>query len=287
MAAARVPPEPAEALPEGAAGRGRPSTCTLGKVHAICTFIRLTGLSDTAAAAMAGVTRSTLARWKKEDEEVELMLDQARYQYQAPRLARIDETRLKNGELDWRAQAWLVKFDNPEVHGAPSRRRKLRDVEVEPEAPRGPEPVEGLTPEEQRAKEEAEGMAALEQGLKDWDLFNQSSKAFFESGKVITPAMLALLQQRRAIALREMHAEEAAAAEGSAEAEAAAQRQNARTEDEPARGEAAASAESGAGAAKSVTIRPEIHGLYRDADDWARPAAAGSGAMRRTAAMAG
>jgi hypothetical protein len=290
-AANRVPPEPEEAPPEGAAERGRPSTCTPGKVHAICTFIRLTGLSDTAAAAMAGVTRSTLARWKKEDEEVELMLEQARYQYQAPRLAKIDETRMKDGQHDWRAQAWLVKFANPELYGAPSRRRKLRDVDVEPEAPRGPEPVEGLTPEEKRAKEEAEGMAELEQAFKDWELFNQSSKAFFESGKVITPAMLALLQQRRAIALREMkEEEERAAAQGSAEADADVQ--NARTEDEPAQEDAAASPEPGAGAAKSVTIRPEIHGLYRDDHDWARPAAAGApppatGAMRRTPAMAG
>ena len=101
---------------------------------AICSFIRLTGLSDTAAAAMAGVKRSTLARWKQEDDEVELMLDQARAQYQAPRLAKIGETRLKDGQLDWRAQAWLVKFANPEEYGPPSRRRKLRDVELEPEA---------------------------------------------------------------------------------------------------------------------------------------------------------
>ncbi|HEV7402050.1 MAG TPA: hypothetical protein VGO11_03955, partial [Chthoniobacteraceae bacterium] len=84
-AANRVEPEPAE----GAAARGRPSTCTPAKLQAMCSFIRLTGLSDTAAAAMAGVKRSTLARWKQEDDEVELSLDQARFQYQAPRLAKI------------------------------------------------------------------------------------------------------------------------------------------------------------------------------------------------------
>src|SRR4051812_17878679 len=126
--------EPEDSRPAGAeatgAGRGRPSTCTPGKLQAMCSFIRLTGLSDTAAAAMAGVKRSTLARWRQEDDEVELALDQARFQYQAPRLEKIGETRLKDGQLDWRAQAWLVKFANPEVHGAPSRRRKLREVEL-------------------------------------------------------------------------------------------------------------------------------------------------------------
>src|SRR4051794_28057071 len=161
-AANRVEPDREAAAPEDPAGRGRPSTCTPDKVFAVCSFIRLTGLSDTAAAAMAGVKRSTLARWKKEGEEGELLLDQARAQYQAPRLAKIDETRMKDGQRDWRAQAWLVKFANPEVYGAPSRRRKLRDVELEAE----------LTPEEQRAKEEAEGHAAMEQALKDWDTFN-------------------------------------------------------------------------------------------------------------------
>jgi hypothetical protein len=89
---------------------------------------------------MAGVKRSALSRWKQEDDEVELALDQARAQYQAPRLAKIGETRMKDGQLDWRAQAWLVKFANPQEHGAPSRRRRLQDVELEAE------PARPLTP---------------------------------------------------------------------------------------------------------------------------------------------
>jgi hypothetical protein len=212
-----------------AAGRGRPSGRTPDKVHAVCSFIRLTGLSDTAAAAMAGVKRSTLARWKQEDEEVELLLDQARFQYQAPRLEKIGETRLKDGQLDWRAQAWLVKFANPEVYGAPSRRRKLREVELTPEE-------EPLTPEEQAGKEEHEAMEQLVEAQKDWD-------AYFKSGRQITPAMLALIQQRRAIALREMNAVKPAATtpEGNAAEEAA----------------------------KSVTIRPRIRSVYRDSGGWA------------------
>jgi hypothetical protein len=191
-------------------------------LDAICAFIRLTGLSDTAAAAMAGVKRSTLARWKQEDEEVEMLLDQARFQYQAPRLAKIGETRMKDGQLDWRAQAWLVKHANPKEEGAPSRRRKLSEVELTPEEP--------LTPEEQEAKDEHEAMERLVEAQKDWG-------AYFKSGRQITPPMLALIQRRRAIALREMNAEKPAAAtpEGSAAVEAA----------------------------KSVTIRPEIPSLYR------------------------
>jgi hypothetical protein len=226
---------------------------------------------------MAGVTRSTLARGKKEDEEVELMLDQARFQYQAPRLAKIDETRMKDGQSDWRAQAWLVKFANPEVYGAPSRRRKLRDVELE------------LTPEEKRAQEEAESMAELEQASEDWKMLYKSREAFFESGKKITPAMLALLQQRRAIALRDNEYPDDA--EESAPEEADAPVKNARTEERPAGTDAAAARESGAGAPKSVTFRPEIHGLYRDHGAWPTRAAAGApppamSATQRTVATA-
>jgi hypothetical protein len=233
--------DPADAEPT-AAGRGRPSGRTPDKVHAVCSFIRLTGLSDTAAAALAGVKRSTLARWKQEDDEVELLLDQARAQYQAPRLAKIGETRMKDGQLDWRAQAWLVKFANPEVYGAPSRRRKLSEVE--------------LTPEEQEEKEAAEAMDQMVEAQKDWD-------AYFRSGRQITPAMLALIQRRRATALREMNAEKPAAAtpEGSAAEEAA----------------------------KSVTVRPEIPSLYRDSA-WAGASAVPAPAARerrRTEAMAG
>src|SRR4051812_17267099 len=104
-------PFPAPAAPP--TGPGRPSTQSPDKVHAVCTFIRLTGVSDTAAAALAGITRSTVSRWK-EDEEVEVLFNQARAQYLLPRLQQIGETKRADGELDWRAQAWLVKFSNPE-----------------------------------------------------------------------------------------------------------------------------------------------------------------------------
>jgi hypothetical protein len=181
------------------------------------------------------------------------LLDQARFQYQAPRLEKIGETRLKDGQLDWRAQAWLVKFANPEVYGAPSRRRKLRDVELTPEE-------EPLTPEEQAGKEEHEAMEQMVEAQKDWD-------AYFKSGRQITPAMLALIQRRRAIALREMNAEKPAAAT----ADAPAENQSAGTQ-------GAASAEPRA--AKSVTIRPEIRSRYREPGGWVG-ATAGAPAMER------
>jgi hypothetical protein len=155
-------PPPSGTAP-AAAPPGRPSTCTADKLHAICAFIRTTGLSDTAAAALVQVTRSTLSRWKQEDEEVQQELDVARAQFQMPRLEKIGETRMKDGQYDWRAQAWLVKFANPEVHGAPSRRRKLQDVEVEAEGPR--------TPEEWQAYAMTHGREIFMAGVEGWRKF--------------------------------------------------------------------------------------------------------------------
>jgi hypothetical protein len=119
----------------------------------------------------------------------------ARAQFQMPRLEKIGETRMKDGQYDWRAQAWLVKFANPEVHGAPSRRRKLQDVEVEAEGPR--------TPEEWQAYAMTHGREIFMAGVEGWRKFEAEGR-----GGVITPEMLFALQERRRISLKRMAGEE-------------------------------------------------------------------------------
>jgi hypothetical protein len=57
-----------------------------------------------AAPAQAGAKRLTVSGWK-EDEEVELLFEQARAQGQVPRLAQIGEARMKDRQLDRRAPA--------------------------------------------------------------------------------------------------------------------------------------------------------------------------------------
>jgi hypothetical protein len=109
---------------------GRPSSYSPEKLAAICAVIFARGLSDTAAGALAGVKRSTLSRWKHQDEDIEIQLDLARAEFEAPRLEVINETRRKDGTLDWRAQAWLAKFAAPEVYGRPSRRRRLQNIRL-------------------------------------------------------------------------------------------------------------------------------------------------------------
>jgi hypothetical protein len=100
------------------------------KLHAVCAVIREEGVSDGAAGARAGVAHTTLSRWKTQYEEAELELAKARALYELPRLQKIAQVRRKNGTLDWRAQAWLVKFAAPEEYGRPSRRRRLRGMVI-------------------------------------------------------------------------------------------------------------------------------------------------------------
>ena len=166
-----VPPAPGVDL------RGRPSSFSAEKLRAICAFIEHRGLSHLAASGMAGVSRSTLSRWKLGSEEIALPMETARIRYLLPRLQRIAETRLRDGRLDWRAQAWLAKLANPEPHGSPSRRRRVHEMEV---------------PEETaRAAAEQAALADLDLGLSGW--------RGWRPGEQITPSMGRVLEIYRQV----------------------------------------------------------------------------------------
>jgi hypothetical protein len=111
-----LPPE--TPAPEAQAPERLPS-CVYQKIRAVCSLIHLYGIPDTMAAAMAGVTRSTLAYWKT-NEDIEMELEQARGQYLVGKLQRIGDTLTKDGQFDWRAQAWLVKYATPKEQKPPS-----------------------------------------------------------------------------------------------------------------------------------------------------------------------
>ncbi len=105
---------------------GRPTKLTAALLKAMAAFIRLDGLSDSYAGLLAGISPSTLSRWKREHEEVEIALGQARAQYELERLRAIKSAVRKDGSVDWRAQAWLLQHSSPETYGSPSRRRQAR-----------------------------------------------------------------------------------------------------------------------------------------------------------------
>jgi len=92
----------------------------------ICDCIRLDGVSDAAAGALAGVPSATLARWKAEDEAFALALQTARAQFEVGLMRAITDARKANGERDWRAQAWLLQHTSSEGIVTPARPAKSR-----------------------------------------------------------------------------------------------------------------------------------------------------------------
>src|ERR1700712_5267055 len=105
---------------------GRPSLFSPERTAAICALIEHEGISDSAAGALAGVTASTLARWKVEHEGFALELEAARALFELAQVRAIREARKRDGTPDWRAAAWLLKHSSPEGYGPASRMRKVK-----------------------------------------------------------------------------------------------------------------------------------------------------------------
>src|SRR5215203_3685991 len=96
---------------------GRPTIKTADVIAILCNAIRCDGISDSAAADVAGIGVSTLSRWKKEDETLVIQLRAARAQYRSRKLKVIDEATTKDGRPDWRAAAWALEKAFPEDYG--------------------------------------------------------------------------------------------------------------------------------------------------------------------------
>jgi hypothetical protein len=90
----------------------------------ICDGIRLDGISDASAGALAGVPSATLARWKAENEDFALALEAARARYETGLMRAIKDARKANGSPDWRAQAWLLLHTSSEGIIKPARSAK-------------------------------------------------------------------------------------------------------------------------------------------------------------------
>jgi hypothetical protein len=86
--------------------------------------IRLDGLADHHAGALAGVRRVTLERWKAEDEGFALLLERARAEFEWTLLQRIKDARKSDGSPDWRAQVWVLKNYSAEGIVKPARAAK-------------------------------------------------------------------------------------------------------------------------------------------------------------------
>src|SRR4051812_15828743 len=98
----------------------RPDELTPKIAALICDVIRLDGLADHLAGALAGVSRSTFERWRAEDAGFALKLEQARAWFELGLLRKINGACRSNGTPDWRAQAWLTKHATAEGFAKPA-----------------------------------------------------------------------------------------------------------------------------------------------------------------------
>ncbi len=101
-------------------GPGRPKLYSEAAVERLCEIIRRLGLADSPAAVRAGLSASTLFRWKAEHDGLADRLSCAREEFRERQLAIIFQAATRDGRPDWRAAAWLLERVFPEDY---SRRR--------------------------------------------------------------------------------------------------------------------------------------------------------------------
>ena len=187
------------------------------------------GLSDSEAGVMAGVSTSTLSRWKEEWEEFADNLKLARACFFADRMQFILEQRKPNGELDWRAQAWAyregkVDEDGERLHrgnGRPpaavrkalAKQEEARQQEEKAKKPKWPkDPCDYEWP-----GGDEEIIAAINNEHPDPD----DTRYLPDGGLIMTPRVLEMLQRERRKYLlglmAKRDAEQAAAAAAAAE----------------------------------------------------------------------
>ena len=117
-------------------GRGRPSILTADITVVIYGLIRSFNLTDSRAALMAGVSTSTISRWKEAEPAFADYLETARIEFEIDRTRRLLEAKRPDGSPEWRAHAWLLKNSQRDENARrPGRPRKDREPETRADAP--------------------------------------------------------------------------------------------------------------------------------------------------------
>ena len=160
-----------EVEPAEKPGRGRPSILTADMTVVIYGLIRSFGLTDSRAALMAGISTSTISRWKEAEPAFADYLETARIEFEIDRTRRLLEAKRPDGSPEWRAHAWLLKNSQRDENARrPGRPRKEREPETRADAPPlvvavAPDPA--AAPAEKKVREIPENRAVgLEKGEK-------------------------------------------------------------------------------------------------------------------------
>jgi hypothetical protein len=92
-------------------------------IHLLCTIIRETGASDSAAAARAALHPSTVSRWKRDNLHFAILLRTAREDFRLAQLEIIQREAQAGRATSWRAAAWLLERIFPEDYAPRARER--------------------------------------------------------------------------------------------------------------------------------------------------------------------
>lgn len=138
---------------------GRPSKATEARIEALLAALRA-GSTREAAAAHAGIDRTTLFRWLARDAGLRARVEKAETDMEVRCVAGI----LQAGGEDWRALAWVLERRRPKAFGRAAAIAAAAATvgSGEPPSALPPHPLDDLSPAEQahRARELAERLAA-------------------------------------------------------------------------------------------------------------------------------
>jgi hypothetical protein len=97
---------------------GRPQIDANDVLAQMCASIRMDGISEAEAALLAGMGNEELRAWKRGNPQSAMRLAQASAEFHGERLAEIRSATIGDGEVDWRALAWLLQHTDEKVEAA-------------------------------------------------------------------------------------------------------------------------------------------------------------------------
>ena len=129
--------------PASSIGPGRSTTYTPHAVSILLALIREAGLSDSAAAAKAGLSTSSLSRWRREYPDFALALLRAREEFRDTHLQIIITAAKARG--GWRASAWILQHVFPGDYSPRAAEREKFQRMAEQQAERNEAEAEAYT----------------------------------------------------------------------------------------------------------------------------------------------
>jgi hypothetical protein len=127
----------------------------------LCSIIRETGASDSAAAARASLHPSTVSRWKRDNLDFAILLRAAREDFRHAQLEIIQREAQAGGATGLRAAMWLLERIFPEDYAPRARERAQFQEQFEAAAAREVEGGEMAPPDRGEPLQNVQNLSEL------------------------------------------------------------------------------------------------------------------------------